>query len=1189
MESGDTDSAGVVPVATATTESAASSTTPLADPSLSSDKDLANKPGDGKDNSLPPPPAPPAGSPPADEPPSPAVAALRWFYERLTLTDSDRAKLWRKRGLTDDTIDALGYRSNQKTNRQLLLEMEQHFAPQVLLDCGLWKHASGKDGGEDFSKPPAPNAQYYGMGLVPKRGKDGKKVRDEDGNAIIEPVWGEADCPLCRKEWGCPDHPGPVLIPYFDANGDLIHLRPHKGMMKDRQPRFYIARPSRDWLAQHPESKLRAHGVGAVPGITMAKLLLPDIEEWLEDLTANQVVITEGEFKAGALYQELDELPTGTLARSVVVVYDNEDKRNPNLPGYQDEEWKQLEVEVWARFLANLIQREGYEASVGHLPDAWREPATGKADWDGYLSACLHQNQVTDYEGWKKLHPKIRAEFLQVLKKAVPVRMLWQGGLFDSKENRLIQNRLERLSYERQLPVGGDDEETIVRRLRRLIARMRRNESLPREALGYLSLVAQAYQATKGGYYIFKKLTDKKRAEWEGHLEKAKRSGDTDLKRVCELLLYAGPEKQGGLPQRITDFYMKAHYCILKMTGKRIRLVSLHNIHGIHTKTVQLPSEEFAQPSKFREWLLNSISGGTWRAGERELQAMQEDLGRDLARKEIEEVTLRGYHAESKCWFFGDVVYLPDGREIFADRDGIVAVRKGGEMTELYTLSEQDHENQAFCQGTPKMHPRTACSDEELKAFFKEAADKFYLTQGSHAAWLSMGAVLSCFAGPEIFKEWNAATGLWIHGQAREGKSCFSRWLLRMLGFNIEKGMPLADSTKVGISIAVQQYGESMVWLEEFQPGAPTWLIEKLKNIYDRGSGIKKTYDEDRRVIRANAIITGIATSNNGQLKSRYIHVQVAKKNRKEQTFDWMQKNSPRFYLFGRHCLRHRPKFAELVIKYLREFVEDEGITGMDERSRIVHGAALAAFLAFNDLVGQPYDGKAIGQMLAFTVRHAQENEKAVNDRMNITEFWRDVLDALGSDAFGETPEERRHIFKAVEVDTAPDLLTPRQIQIAAEHRGVDGNFPYRHRSYLLYIRPSELLDRLKRHKRMRGDDAPLDQADLLNHMRVQAYWHPSKDARRGHQVRFARERQLRSCWCIRVDDHDLGYQPHTDEEFEASLHPRDAQGNPIPDEWIKESEWIDPRKGELHALIDALRSQKEKDPTMIGQNEFEG
>ena len=39
-------------------------------------------------------------------------------------------------------------------------------------------------------------------------------------------------------------------------------------------------------------------------------------------------------------------------------------------------------------------------------------------------------------------------------------------------------------------------------------------------------------------------------------------------------------------------------------------------------------------------------------------------------------------------------------------------------------------------------------------------------------------------------------------------------------------------------------------------------MIEKIKNIYGRESGIKKTFDEGTRKILTNVIVTGIPTIN---------------------------------------------------------------------------------------------------------------------------------------------------------------------------------------------------------------------------------------------------------------------------------------------------------------------------------------
>jgi hypothetical protein len=104
-----------------------------------------------------------------------------------------------------------GYRSNPQSNKELLLEMEDVFPPEVLVDSGLWKVDDKKP-----NNPAKPNPQYYGMSIREKRDAKGRKARDADDEVVKECVWDQ-----------------PILIPYFNAEGDLVHLRPHKGMNRN--------------------------------------------------------------------------------------------------------------------------------------------------------------------------------------------------------------------------------------------------------------------------------------------------------------------------------------------------------------------------------------------------------------------------------------------------------------------------------------------------------------------------------------------------------------------------------------------------------------------------------------------------------------------------------------------------------------------------------------------------------------------------------------------------------------------------------------------------------------------------------------------------------------------------------------------------------------------------------------------
>ncbi len=1122
-----------------------SATSPLSENSLAEDESQ------GKDKSPSAPAAPPVGSSPVPEPPSPALAALRYFYERLTLVDSDRKQLWEKRGLHDLTVAAMGYRSNLKSNFEILKRMEEVFPVLVLVDSGLWTQAD-KPG-----EPPKPNPQYYGMSLVEKRDAKGKKVRDKNEDPIVECIWGD---------------PGAILIPYFDTAGELVHLRPHKGMMRGRVPRLYTVRPSAAFKRDITDWKPGPVGVSALPGITMVKTLFADIEEWLEDLTALTAIITEGEFKAAALWQVLNDavhVLEYPVVRQVVIGYDNEDKSNPALASYQEDKWRRFDAEAWARVLARFIAREGYEARVAHLPDAWRD-AKGKADWDGRLATRLRELAVGDFAGYCKHAALLRAEFESVIKFALPVREMWQAQLFDTEEERIIKNKVEKILYERQLPVGGEDEVNIGRRLQRLIPRLRRGKALTQVELGYLAMLAKQYHAVDGGYYVFKGLKEKTMEGWLLNAEQAGRSGDADLKRACEIVLK-------GVPNRITDFHLKAHYCLVGTDNLRYRLVSIHNIHGVATKVVPLPSDAFAQPSKFREWLLNNITGAQWRAGERELQALHGDIGRDLAFKEVNEVAVRGHHSDSKCWFFGDVLYLPDGTEISRgqdsaagkwDKDDIIWVKNEGRLTNAYKLSETDHEDQKFCHEFPKMHPEVEIAPEALKEFFYETACAFHDTLGSYTGFLVLGTMFSCFANPEIYRKFQAQSGLWLHGETQQGKSCVARWALRILGFDVDRGMPLKDSTRVGLSIALQQYGDLCIWLEEFQPGEENkWIMEKLKNVHGRESGIKKTFeDSQRREIRSMAMVTGVATCSDAQVKNRYVHVLVAEKNRKRALFDWFQENSRRFYLFGRHILRNRKTFADRTLQIMQEWMDDNKIVGVDSRARIVYGAAYAAFKSFNEILGNVFGDSAMEDFWNCAVAAGVQSVAEARQQVNVNQFWQLVLDALGSDAFGETPADRRRVFKVLE-DPAPRLkLSEEQLRHAEDYGA-----PFIWKHYKLYFRPSLLLDKLQQHLRRQGRSVPLDKADLMQQMQTRDYWVRPSNPARGHSQRFEGDDGARYCWCVHLDHHELGYQGVTDEEYQASLWSPTR-----PDLRLASQDWADPRKGDLFAVVESLKSRRD-------------
>lgn len=157
-----------------------------------------------------------------------------------------------------------------------------------------------------------------------------------------------------------------ILIPYLDEAGRVYHLRPHK------------------------------LGFKAVPNQAYCRKLLAKKPE--------HIVLTEGEFKAVALYQwgfpalavpgvssfaaknyeRLKDLLREFGVKAVTVVFDNEDKSNPAYSNFKEKVEDRYDTQFWAYIMAWKLSRDGFRARVGWLPDTWR--TEGKADFDGALA-----------------------------------------------------------------------------------------------------------------------------------------------------------------------------------------------------------------------------------------------------------------------------------------------------------------------------------------------------------------------------------------------------------------------------------------------------------------------------------------------------------------------------------------------------------------------------------------------------------------------------------------------------------------------------------------------------------------------------------------------------------------------------------------------------------------------------------
>ncbi len=254
-----------------------------------------------------------------------------------------------------------------------------------------------------------------------------------------------------------------------------------------------------------------------------------------------------------------------------------------------------------------------------------------------------------------------------------------------------------------------------------------------------------------------------------------------------------------------------------------------------------------------------------------------------------------------------------------------------------------------------------------------------------------------------------------------------------------------------------------------------------------------------------------------------------------------------------------------------------EAMKAVEPRAVTTHGVAYAGVWAMMALLQCPMPdvltapggetkAAALKDYKEHLVRHCTEAVREVREKVNVNQFWTDVLAARESYVFGRTMKERRRVFKVMEDKYSPLRVPQYQLDDAREQPSKSW------KSYLLFIRPKVVLNMLREYKRRMGVNVMIDQADLLAQLKTRPYWVEPPPGRGTHTQRFAGINANMSCWCFRVDLHELGFLHVTQEEWEASKHP---DGEPLV--WVPNDKWTDPRKGDLFALIDSLLRELEE------------
>ena len=1086
----------------------------------------------------------PSGPPPIN--PKGPLAAIRYFYTQTQSTVEDRTTWWRERSLLPETAKIYGLRSSLREYEKVLLAMAELFPVQALLDASLYVK------GDAPGSAARPNRQYFGWGVVGRS----KENPDE---------W--------EQGWTFP-----TLIPYVDEWGEVLELRQHKRTQRGQAPRLYIPRPLKDLAVGHNIAHLAPAGQRQFAVVTEGEFKALALVQALGDMV--RVIALPGITMAKPLGADLVDWLLGWKLQQVVVAYDNEEKGDPALPSFKERAYDRFDSEVWARYLAKTLSEDGFDGRVAHLPDEWRN-AKKKADWDGAM-ALLTRSAEQPPEHWEQARGKVRTAFLGVLKQAVKVWDAKQAGWFSDEAEGIIRSKLRGISMEQNLPAGGEKEQAWSQRLFALCKKLESDDTrLPAQARRTLRALAASYGKMDGRYYEMIPLGDKPKEYWEGLLSKARTNEDAEVVRAERLML-------AGWPKKASSFVIEKLFTLINQNGDQDRVVNVIPVFGEPSGPIRLPWANFAQPVKFREWIIKKM-GCAFHAGEKALSMMQEDFGNALAYKQVYEVPWRGYYngkgiSESPdgqangIYFYGDIAYPPNGKPVYADRNGVFWCVVNGKRRGFWP-SESGQEDQEFRFGMPCLHPAVACTLEEFQALGREVMQRLYITCAGYGGWMALGSTFLYFAGPEYCKRFSVLPNLWAHGPPGEGKSSLVRWLMRIHGYRIPAGtggIDLRGSSRPGMQIAMQQYGYLPVWGDELQTNHEPWVTDVAKAAFDRTIANKKQMPGEKlRQVRAALILSGVATSPDPQVRSRYVHVQVSKEIRdtfqrargisereSQEMWAWFQKTSEeRFFLFGRFIMERRADFARIMMQQMNLVMSTPAWAGLTDRAKQTYGGAYAALAAFNALI-EVIPAEEMRAFRDFVIASARQSVSETHDQNMVSQFFSAFLTARQSGHLGETRSDlQRYLYaETVSEEKLRALLKEgATLPVLSDFQRKHGeeNPSRRLKYHLLYFPVEPVLAELNRLQRSQGLPVEIRLADLRNQMSVLNYFvpPPNHSRYRGHRKSFAGS-QL-GCWCIAVELHEQGYVACPDELFEQSLQ-------------TGLKEWKDPRQGDLYSLVEA-------------------
>jgi hypothetical protein len=373
-----------------------------------------------------------------------------------------------------------------------------------------------------------------------------------------------------------------------------------------------------------------------------------------------------------------------------------------------------------------------------------------------------------------------------------------------------------------------------------------------------------------------------------------------------------------------------------------IREVQFTNEFGEHSSFFAIAADDMVGAEGFSKFCYR-MGHFIWHGTSDDLVHIWEGLFLEDDGRNIIEPDHIGWIESEKLWVFGNVALDREGKELRPDKNHIFWMEKKGIKPIPLGITSGKMQ---ISEGIPYVS-LTPCDIKEIKQRLSDTIGE--IEAAKCLGWASAIPYLE-----DIFDAYGCYPFLFITGRTGSGKSTIAEWITCLFGIE-DAGKSLSQTTVVAIQRSLGYYSSLPVFLDEFRNTSDiAFKTGFLRNVYNRqssGKGIKSNFGIREAKVRGTLIIAGEETPNDNAILNRSILIEVIKKNRITNHYEWFQKNKAKFSWHIFNIIKNKQSQQKDFMRILNEAKEYlTHNSGVDDRTAVNHAVICAGHaLAFGE------------------------------------------------------------------------------------------------------------------------------------------------------------------------------------------------------------------------------------------------